>query len=452
LYDLLEWLYKHHAQVLHSLAGLEELLLIGGEIEFLERSIHNHCGIHQTYSQLSEGNLPMVERLQTIGKRIKDALKDYNQPMPLEFAIKIMARVMPKLDTAVVESMPLNTWTRQLTGLGLIEIRDKLEADVTKVLASGQAGPPVKFTSGDAVSAWMNNEPIGDPRSELGNDGQHIVDQHQASFDQEPRVASPLNSLFTDAEPTPVQKACPTSGQLPADFKLALPPGGIYEGCTPTKTKPYDLTEFKRQFGMNQKAAERAAAQLTGNLHRARTLSVAGSATQATPAVSESSRFTGHATPAARPALGIPTIYQPAGNRPRAQRQGWANVFMAEKAAETSARLRGARGQGTKGAKTQILSPMPSVLEHPAQLSVKPSVTSVVDDDGDSKMEDEEDEPVQPSVQPSAVDHDEHSKLGDEEDDDEDNDEESEDDGAEEGEEEGCWIAPESRPTSEDES
>jgi hypothetical protein len=214
LYDLLKWLYKHHAQVLHSLAGLEELLLVGEEIDFVERSIHNHGGIHQMYSQLSEENLPMVERLQAIGKTIRNALKHYNQPMPLEYAFKIMARVMPKLDIEVMESLPLKVWTGQLTGLGLIEIRDKLEADVTKALASRQAGPPVKSTSGDAVSAWMDNAPIGGPRSELGSDGQHIVDQVQASFGQEPRVASPLNSLFS-GELTPRVKTPPPLGTVP---------------------------------------------------------------------------------------------------------------------------------------------------------------------------------------------------------------------------------------------
>jgi hypothetical protein len=62
----------------------------------------------------------------------------------------------------------------------------------------------------------------------------------------------------------------------------------------------------------------------------------------------------------------------------------------------------------------------------------------VVDDDGDSKMEDEEDEPVQPSALPSVIGN-------------EDDDERSEDDGAEEGEEEGSWVPPESEPTSEKE-
>jgi hypothetical protein len=192
--------------------------------------------------------------------------------------------------------------------------------------------------------------------------------------------------------------------------------------------------------------------RLTGDLHRALTPSNAGSATHATPAVSKSSQFTGHATPAARPASGIPTMY----HRPQAKKQSFTGTGMAERAASASARLRGARGQGIKGPRKQILSPMPSVLEEPAQRSVD---TSVVDDDGDSNMDAIEDEPVQPSVQPiaqpSVVDDEGDSKIGDEEDAEEDSEKDAEEDDDEErdeeGEEEGGWVPPESEPTSEEE-
>jgi hypothetical protein len=156
--------------------------------------------------------------------------------------------------------------------------------------------------------------------------------------------------------------------------------------------------------------------------------------------------------PAARPALGIPTMY----HRPQAKKQSFTSTGTAERAAETPARLRGVRGQGVKGPRKQILSPMPSILEEPAQRSVD---TSVVDDDGDSSMDAIEDKPVQPSDQPSAqpsvVDDEGDSNMGDEEDGEEDSEEDGEEDDDEErdeeGEEEGGWVPPKSEPTSEEE-
>jgi hypothetical protein len=454
LCQFLRRLYDHHTQVPDSCVGLEELLLIGEEIDFVERDIYNNAGIHHLFTQLTQDGRPMVQRVQAIGQMIRQKLKEYGQPMPLEYAITVVVRVFPKLDSAVMESLPLDSWAARLNDIGLNEIADMLRADVAKALASAQAGPsPAQSTSENAVSAWMNNASTGGPRSELGSDGQNIVDQLQAAFDKEPSVASPFNSLF-DPDPTPVQKTLLPPGTFPPNWKLALPPGGIYEGCTPkNKTrKKLSMSDYTRNKARKTAAppppALTGGALLTGNLHKARTPSNAGSATHATPAVSESSRFTGHATPAARPALGIPTMY----HRPQLKKQSFTSTGMAERAAETSARLRGARGQGVKGPKKQILSPMPSVLEEPGQRSVD---TRVVDDDGDSDMDAVEDEPVQTSAQasaqPSVVDNEGDSKMGDEEDDEEDSEEDGEEDDNEEGEEEGGWVPPEPEPTSEEE-
>jgi hypothetical protein len=150
-------LYNHHTQIPDSRAGLEELLLVGEEIDFVERDIHNNAGIHHLFTKLTQDGLPMIQGVQAIGQMIRQYLKEYDQPMPLEHAITVVARVFPKLDSAVMGSLPLNNWSARLNGVGLGEIADKLRADVAQSLASAQAEPPAQFTSGDLVSAWINN-------------------------------------------------------------------------------------------------------------------------------------------------------------------------------------------------------------------------------------------------------------------------------------------------------
>jgi hypothetical protein len=72
-------LYNHHTQIPDSRAGLEELLLVGEDIDFVERDIHNNAGIHHLFTKLTQDGLPMIQGVQAIGQMIRQYLKEYDQ-------------------------------------------------------------------------------------------------------------------------------------------------------------------------------------------------------------------------------------------------------------------------------------------------------------------------------------------------------------------------------------
>jgi hypothetical protein len=108
LQDLFKALIDHHEGVRDSRTGVAEVLLLAEESDFVNRHKHNYITLHKKFA-IDEGHdLPIDHRLGGIAMAIGKQIKQRGHQMALEYAIKIVAPVIPQLAYAVLEMLPLH--------------------------------------------------------------------------------------------------------------------------------------------------------------------------------------------------------------------------------------------------------------------------------------------------------------------------------------------------------
>ena len=222
LSHLFNAIIDHHKKVSNSRVGVEEVLLLAEESDFVNRRTNNYTTLHKKFA-IDEGHgLPMDYRLTGITMAIGKQVKQRGHLMPIEYTIEIIAPVIPRLDHDVLVLLPLQKWSRWLEEVSLQPIGEKLATEINgrlhpqAILATpnNTAGPSVYNTarshqrsSAGEIAANADMEELGSP----SNEEQGLSSHHTSLFGSRHAV------LLS----TPVP---PLENLIARPFKLALPP------------------------------------------------------------------------------------------------------------------------------------------------------------------------------------------------------------------------------------
>ena len=222
LSHLFNAIIDHHKKVSNSRVGVEEVLLLAEESDFVNRRTNNYTTLHKKFA-IDEGHgLPMDYRLTGITMANGKQVKQRGHLMPIEYTIEIIAPVIPRLDHDVLVLLPLQKWSRWLEEVSLQPIGEKLATEISgrlhpqAILATpnNTAGPSVYNTarshqrsSAGEIAANADMEELGSP----SNEEQGLSSHHTS-------LSGSRHAVLLS---TPVP---PLENLIARPFKLALPP------------------------------------------------------------------------------------------------------------------------------------------------------------------------------------------------------------------------------------
>lgn len=268
----------HHQKVLNSDVGIEEILTVGKENDFIQRGPGSGENVQELYRMFVKHKLSTYSCVQSMGVVIENQPKEQNHPMPLEFALRTMAPAIPRLDLAVLQSLPLRDWLHWSKDIGLGQIGEEIAAAVRERLASLRvpqdphtAWSPSYFQTAhthhsDASVASSLPRPLlrsmfGDGLDSFPNtsdaESMHERDSHLNH--------EPLRSV-TASTPTPERKArqsrsvraeslrAPSRGVVTPKYAVSEP-GHSPRSLSASITRPTTITHGDRQSSVQMNTA-----------------------------------------------------------------------------------------------------------------------------------------------------------------------------------------------------
>ena len=120
LHEFFEAINEHHKQVSDSNVGLEEILIVGKETTFVRQgagTAEDIQGLHDMF--VEKCNLPKVHFLEAAEAVIERQLREQQHPMPVEYALRTLAPVIPRLHCFVSQFPPVDDWSARTKRIGL---------------------------------------------------------------------------------------------------------------------------------------------------------------------------------------------------------------------------------------------------------------------------------------------------------------------------------------------
>jgi len=213
---------RHHKSVSNSRIGVEELLLLAEEVDFVKRHHDNKITLHAIFAEHEGDGFPSEVSLSNMALAIKNHIEQRGHPMHFEYAIRIVAPVIPRLSHAILEQLPLHRWSRWFQEVGLEQIGEQLAADVDRQLLPQQR--PVTPTP-RAPSSVYNTALTHQQSGVASISSSDILEALEGSSGEERSIASHRTNLFGSGHSTPTS----APAHLPEEttkrpMEPALPP------------------------------------------------------------------------------------------------------------------------------------------------------------------------------------------------------------------------------------
>jgi hypothetical protein len=390
LTHLFNAIVNHHRNVLDSRVGIQEILLVAEEHDFIQRRTNNHKTLHNLFATNDSYGLPMGLSLEGITLAITKQIKQRCHHMPLEYAIMTVVPVIPRLDRATLKLLPLPTWSTWFKAIGIEQIGDKLAADVVAQLAI-QTIPATPSTP--VAPSVYNTAPTHISSSVASIATNLIQEELEDAFNGDRSVGSHNSSLFGSRHSTPQNAPIPPpKDTVKPPFKLALPPTPLdqkilRQGITAPQAADTATTDMFRtlpesavphthtisESGWPESKIAGIAGGLRLPIQRSRA-PLDFEVSRRTPSIADNgSEYTSGSTPAARHGTGISTIYFGADVNLKYEKPNYDMAGSNERAAETIERLRQAKPMQKSGKKNKMLSPM-APIEEEQPVARKPGV------------------------------------------------------------------------------
>jgi hypothetical protein len=397
----------HRKRVDKSLVGVEEVLLVAEEPDFVNHRVNNYMSLQSTFASSEMYGLPMHLRLVGVTPAIQHQIKQQGHQIPLEYAIRTVAPVIPRLDYALLNLLPVPDWLAWLKEVGLQEIGERLVSDVNVQLTVQTTQTPPDAPTIPSVYTTARTHQASSVTSISSN---AIIKELRNAFNEDRSPGSHNDSLFGSRNQTPQNAPAPPPKDTTKPlFKLVLPP-------TPLDQKRARKGTLAPQ-AIEAQASKQSRTLPASELPHTSTLSEVGwresnsrkdfaddlrillqraiepldfSVSRATPDITDNgSEYTSDSTPAARHGVGRSTVYFGADFNLKNERPNYDMAGSNERAAETIERLKQARPMQKSGKRLSMLDPMGQIEEEPTQRS-SAGDRSEIDDDGDKKMDDDD--------------------------------------------------------------
>jgi hypothetical protein len=233
LRQFFEHICEHHKRVPDSRIGVDEILEVGKETDFIRRGAVPAENVHHLFDTLVSHGMPMFQCLDMVAQVIERQLKERDHPIPAEFALVTTSKAIPQVDHTVLRAMPLESWSEWLRSIGLSCLGNILTERVSEALA---AAPAIPSTPEVASSAWLNIVGFNRPPNVISTSDAHTrahVKKKQRGPDGE-SLAS-FGSLFTSASEVSQDIQSPTTGKTRAALG-EISQGRANDASTSSKT------------------------------------------------------------------------------------------------------------------------------------------------------------------------------------------------------------------------
>jgi hypothetical protein len=130
LHSLFKAIIDHHQRVPNFRIGVEQVLLLAEESDFINRRTKNYLTLHKIFAADEAHGLPMDQRLSRITLAVGKQIKQRGYQMPLEYAVRTVSPVIPGLHYAVLDLLPLHNRSDWFYEVGLHQIGEELASDV----------------------------------------------------------------------------------------------------------------------------------------------------------------------------------------------------------------------------------------------------------------------------------------------------------------------------------
>ena len=308
---------RHHKDLSNSRIRVEKLLLLAEEVDFVKRHHDNNITLHAMFAQNEGDRFPLEVSLSNIALAIRNRIEQGGDPMPFEYAIMIVAPIIPRLSHAILERLPFHRWSHWFQEVGLEQIGERLAAVVDRQLLPkrGNVTPTPR-----APSSVYNTARTHQQSSVASISPRGVLEALEDASGDERSITSHRTSLFGSREPTPTNAPSrPSENLTKRPMQLALPPtspdqrktgqriGGAQAIDVSVAKKPRTLppsvvqhTHTMSESGWPDGRMEGLAGGLRLPIHRSHA-PLDLSASRGTPSVKDNgSEYTNGLTPAAR--------------------------------------------------------------------------------------------------------------------------------------------------------
>jgi hypothetical protein len=107
LAQLFNSIVDHHGKVSDSRIGVQEVLLLAEESDFANRRTNNGDTLQKLFATHEGYGLRLSVTLETITLAIGKQIKQRGHQMPIEYAIRTILPVIPKLGHATLKLLPV---------------------------------------------------------------------------------------------------------------------------------------------------------------------------------------------------------------------------------------------------------------------------------------------------------------------------------------------------------
>lgn len=153
--NLINAINKHHKQVSDSNAGIEELFTVGDETAFVRRGSNTPEDIRKLYTTvIVEYGMAKHQFIDMAEQVITRRVKEQKHPMPVEYAVRILASAIPTLNPALLQRLPVQQWLDWTKDLRLENVGEEIATGVKERLSSG--GEELHAPR-DLTSEWIQN-------------------------------------------------------------------------------------------------------------------------------------------------------------------------------------------------------------------------------------------------------------------------------------------------------
>lgn len=128
----------HHGKVLNSRIGVQEILLVAEGSDFVNRRNNNGDTLQKLFTTHEGYGLHLSLTLETIKLAIVRQIKQRGHQMPLEYAMRTVAPVIPKLGNATLKLLPVQKWATWFEEVRLEQLGEQLAIYVNAQLTTQQ--------------------------------------------------------------------------------------------------------------------------------------------------------------------------------------------------------------------------------------------------------------------------------------------------------------------------
>ena len=212
----------HHGKVLNSRIGVQEILMVAEESDFVNRLNNKGDTLHKLFATHEGYGLRSSLTLETITLAIGKQIKQRGHQMPLEYAIRMVVPVVPKLGHATLKLLSIPKRSTCFTEVGLEQLGEQLASEVNAQLTIQQVPATPNVPTAPSVYGTAFTHQPSSVTSIATND---ILKEFQDPSDEDDSPGSRHTSLFGSRHQTPQNAPVPPpKDTAKPPFRLALPP------------------------------------------------------------------------------------------------------------------------------------------------------------------------------------------------------------------------------------